>query len=88
MTEPSSGFVNSRALLIAIILIVEGAMGSFDFRTELFRLRVPIYKAASEVDVHPSRLSLYLNGRVPMPPAVHDRLKRVIARHHEAARHV
>jgi len=25
----------------------------FEFRTEFFRLRLPIYKVASEVDLHP-----------------------------------
>jgi len=58
-------------------------MSTIDFRTELYRLRLPIYKIASEVDVHPSRLSLYLNGKLPTPPSVTDKLREVIARHQE-----
>jgi hypothetical protein len=54
----------------------------FYFRTEFFRLRLPIYKVASEVDLHPSRLSLYLNGRLPMNPELMDRLLAVVKEHH------
>ena len=58
------------------------AMGSvLDFRTELYRLPLPIYKVASAVDVHPSRLSLYLNGCLPMPPEVADRLLAIVKEH-------
>ena len=53
----------------------------FDFRTELYRLRLPIYKVASAVDVHPSRLSLYLNGRLPMPTEVAERLLTIVREH-------
>ena len=53
-------------------------MSGIDFRTELFRLRVPIYKVASEVNLHPSRLSLYLNGHLPMPVELRDRLQAIV----------
>jgi hypothetical protein len=56
-------------------------MRSFDLRTELYRLRLPIYHIASQVNVHPSRLSLYLNGRLPMPPELRNRIEAIIARH-------
>ena len=56
-------------------------MSGIDFRTELFRLRVPIYKVASEVNLHPSRLSLYLNGRLPMPVELRDRLQAIVLQH-------
>ncbi len=54
-------------------------MNSNDLRTELYRLRLPIYKVASEVGVHPSRLSLYLNGRLPMPADLRDRLEAIVS---------
>jgi hypothetical protein len=54
-------------------------MRSFDLRTELYRLRLPIYQVASQVRVHPSRLSLYLNGRLPMPPELRNRLEAIVA---------
>jgi hypothetical protein len=54
-------------------------MRSFDLRTELYRLRLPIYHVASQVNVHPSRLSLYLNGRLPMPPGLKDRLEAIVS---------
>ena len=53
-------------------------MRSIDLRTELYRLRLPIYKVASEVNVHPSRLSLYLNGRLPMPDGLRSRLVALV----------
>ena len=56
-------------------------MSNVDFRTELYRLRLPIYKIASQVGVHPSRLSLYLNERLPMPPDVGARLEAVLSRY-------
>lgn len=55
--------------------------GDFDFRTELYRLRLPIYKVASEISLHPSRLSLYLNGRLPMPPEVAERILAIVKDH-------
>jgi len=54
-------------------------MSGVDFWTELFRLRLPIYKVASAVSIHPSRLSLYLNGYLPMPPGLRDQLEAIIA---------
>ena len=59
-------------------MYVEVAMRSIDLRTELYRLRLPIYKVASEVNVHPSRLSLYLNGRLPMPDELRSRLEALV----------
>jgi hypothetical protein len=56
-------------------------MRSCDLRTELYRLRLPIYQVASQVKVHPSRLSLYLNGRLPMPPELRNRLEAIVAMH-------
>ena len=53
-------------------------MSGFDFRTELFRLRLPINKVASQVNVHPSRLSWYLNGRLPMPDELKHRLGAIL----------
>ena len=55
--------------------------GEFDFRTELYRLRLAIYKVASEISLHPSRLSLYLNGRLPMPPEVAERILGIVKEH-------
>ena len=49
-----------------------------DLRTELYRLRMPIYKVASEVGVHPSRLSLYLNGRMPMPDKLRCHIESLV----------
>ncbi len=60
-------------------------MSDFDYRTELYRLRLPIYKVASEVEVHPSRLSQYLNGKIPMPVQVKQKLASVISNHREVS---
>ena len=56
-------------------------MRSVDLRTELYRLRLPIYKIASEVNVHPSRLSLYLNGHLPIPDDLRERLEAIVLAH-------
>ena len=56
-------------------------MSDIDFRTELYRLRLPIYKIASQVGVHPSRLSLYLNKRLPMPSGLRERLEAIVLEH-------
>ena len=56
-------------------------MRSFDLRAELYRLRLPLYKVAAEVNVHPSRLSLYLNGRLPMPPELKASLESIVSKH-------
>ena len=56
-------------------------MSDFDFRTEFFRLRLPLYKVASAVSLHPSRLSLFLNGRLPMPTELRKRLIGVLEEH-------
>ena len=55
--------------------------GEFYFRTELYRLRLPIYEVASEMSLHPSRLSLYLDGRLPMPPEVAERILAIVNEH-------
>ena len=61
-------------------------MSDLDFRTGLYRPRLPIYKVASEIEVHPSRLSLYLNGRLPVPADVAEKLSNLITARQEAAR--
>jgi hypothetical protein len=57
---------------------VEAIMHSIDLRTELYRLRLPIYKVASQVNLHPSRLSLYLNERLPRPHQLRSRLEALV----------
>ena len=55
--------------------------GDFDFRIELYRLRVPIYKVASEIGFHLTCLSLCINGRLPMPSKVAERLLAIVKEH-------
>ena len=45
-----------------------------DVRVEIARRRIPIYKLSALVSVHPSRLSLIINGKIPMTPAIGARL--------------
>jgi hypothetical protein len=49
-----------------------------DFRAARARLRFPIYQLAAEVPIHPSRLGMMLNERLPMPPDVAKRLADVL----------
>ncbi len=59
-------------------------MGGFDFRTELYRLRLPIYRVAAQVNIHPSRLSLYLNGHLPMTADLRERLQAIVIEHRDS----
>ena len=45
-----------------------------EFRARLAVLRWPRYELAAEVGQHPTRLGLMLNGRLPMPPAIAERI--------------
>ena len=45
-----------------------------DIRAEIARLRYPIYQLAAKVNVHPGRMSRYLNERTEMPQSVADRV--------------
>ena len=49
------------------------------YRTEIYSVRVPIYKVAALVGVHPSRLSQILNGHIPLAEDLADKLDVVIA---------
>ena len=40
--------------------------------------RLLIYRLAARIDVHPSRLSMMLNERVPLPTDVAERLRQAI----------
>jgi len=54
-----------------------------DLRVEIIRRRMSLYHLGAEVGVHPTRLGQMLNGRLPMKPAVADRIM-VALREHEA----
>ena len=56
-------------------------MRSANLRVDLYRLRLPLYKVAAEVNVHPSRLSLYLNGRLAMPAELRASLEAIVSAH-------
>jgi hypothetical protein len=45
-----------------------------DFRAEIARKRLVIYKIAAEVDVYPGRLGGILNGKFPIPDALRPKL--------------
>ena len=49
-----------------------------DLRALIGYHQLKIYRLAPLVDLHPSRLSLVLNGRVPLPRDLAERLVRVI----------
>jgi hypothetical protein len=55
------------------------ASTSIDYRVELFRLRLPAYKIAAQINHHPARLSAFLNGRAAMPDSVAQKLDMIIA---------
>jgi plasmid maintenance system antidote protein VapI len=45
-----------------------------DLRAEIARRRVVVYRLASLIAIHPSRLSLYLNGHLPLSPELGFRI--------------
>ena len=49
-----------------------------DLRALAARRDVKLYVLAADVGVHPSRLSQYLHGHVPMPDAVAQRIHRAL----------
>jgi plasmid maintenance system antidote protein VapI len=49
-----------------------------DVRAALARHRIRLYVIAPLVGVHPSRLSLIVNERRPLPPDLAERLMRAI----------
>lgn len=49
-----------------------------DVRAAIARARVPLYLLAAQVQLHPSRLGLMLNERVPLPPELAARILRLL----------
>jgi hypothetical protein len=49
-----------------------------DLRAEIARRRVVVYRLASLVAIHPSRLSLYLNDHLPLSPELGLRILEAI----------
>ena len=45
-----------------------------NLRAEIARLRIPIFQLAARVNVHPGRMSQYLNERIPLPQSVAQRI--------------
>ena len=51
-----------------------------DLRAERARRQVNLYVLAGRVGVHPGRLGAMLNGRLPMPASVAERVGAVLKR--------
>jgi hypothetical protein len=51
-----------------------------DLRAEIARRQVNRYVLAGLVRIHPGRLGAMLNGRLPMPPNVAERVGAVLRR--------
>jgi hypothetical protein len=51
-----------------------------DLRAERARQRIPVYKLAAIVSVHPGRLSRMLNEQIKMPEDVARRVAEVLKR--------
>jgi plasmid maintenance system antidote protein VapI len=49
-----------------------------DFRADRARHKIPIYELGPAVGMHPARLGLVLNGRLPLTPDLAQRLERAI----------
>jgi plasmid maintenance system antidote protein VapI len=59
-------------------------VGPAELRARVAFVGVKLYKLASDVDVHPSRLSQYLHGRIPLPPHMAARIQRALDKVGEA----
>jgi plasmid maintenance system antidote protein VapI len=51
-----------------------------DIRAELARHRIPFYKLAAAISMHPVRLSAVLNERRPLSPDLAARIAEAIAK--------
>jgi len=49
-----------------------------DLRALLARARLPIYKVAARVGLHPCTLSLYLHGHRPVPESLAEAIARAV----------
>jgi hypothetical protein len=49
-----------------------------DLRAEIARQQIPRYVLAAAAKVHPGRLGMMLNGRVPMPQDVAERISEAL----------
>jgi hypothetical protein len=50
------------------------ALSARELRAARARLRLPVYKLAALVDLHPSRLALMLNERIVLPVPIAKRV--------------
>ena len=55
--------------------------GTFDFRTELYRHRLPIYLVAADVGLYLSQLSMYPNGNLLVPHELRERHTAILREH-------
>jgi hypothetical protein len=49
-----------------------------DLRALLARHQIPIYRLAPLVNLHPGRLGQMLNGRVPLPADIAERIQQAL----------
>jgi plasmid maintenance system antidote protein VapI len=49
-----------------------------DIRALIARKQTPIYQLAARVRMHPARLSLVLNGKTPLTPALAARIAEAL----------
>jgi plasmid maintenance system antidote protein VapI len=56
-----------------------------DVRAAIARDKLKLYLVAARVQVHPSRLSLIVNGRAPLTPELAERLAQAIAEESRSA---
>jgi hypothetical protein len=52
-----------------------------DFRAEIARQQLNRYVLAAEVRVHPGRLGMMLNGKLPMPVEIAERIGKALSEH-------
>jgi plasmid maintenance system antidote protein VapI len=52
--------------------------GAADLRAELARRRLPIFRVAARLDVHPTTLGKVLNERLPLSPELASRIASAI----------
>lgn len=56
-------------------------------RFALLEAEVPLYRVAPAAGVHPARLGAMLAGKLPLPPAVAERVEAALARELAGTRH-
>lgn len=59
-------------------MVVSTPPTAADLRAEIARRQLTLYRVAARVGCHPGRLGMMLRERVPLPPALAEKVLRAV----------